>query len=180
MILCQHVCPMQGFFDVRQSFAWKQIGCGETAPYILNCGVVRRVVTSCNPSLDMVWTDSRYSIPTRGVGFSVSFQVIDCRDVCVSVGDWTFFFQAGAGYCTELLCLTTFVPTQHHVAERMLTSVKSILHYQIWNFLYIQVLYDLTTHRLINSYRPFRGAWHYNLQSKNVGSTLLRYTAATM
>jgi hypothetical protein len=40
-----------------------------------------------------------------------------------------------------------------------------------------QVLYDLTPHRLINSYRPYRGAWHYTLQSKDVRSTLLRYTS---
>jgi hypothetical protein len=64
---------MQGLFNVRQSFSWKQIGSGGTAPYIPNRGVVWRVVTSCNPLLDMLWTGSWYSIPARLGGFQRQF-----------------------------------------------------------------------------------------------------------
>jgi len=42
---------MQGLFDLRQSFVGRQTASGEIAPYILNCGVVWRMATSCSPLL---------------------------------------------------------------------------------------------------------------------------------
>jgi len=174
MILGRHLCLMQGLFDIRQSFVGRQIGSGEIAPYILNSGVVWRMATSYDPLLDRHAIFNSYEAGWASASVSTWLY----RRVCfygkltVLLPYWSWLLYRAALF--NDICSSTAPRRWRNAGFCEIISSLSNMKLPVDSG--IMWPYTASTDKQISRYRPFRGASHYNLQSKNVRNTLLRFT----